>query len=156
MEFDVNAPILFVLVAIIILFVLAQSVFFLWRAVARAKELGMASETIRKTISAAAVFTVAPAVAILVGVISLSKSLGIALPWLRLSVVGSLTYETVAAGTSLTELGLDTNTPIPTATAYVTVAAVMTVGIMIGLLLVPLTTKRIQGGLTKIGAKDRK
>ena len=76
MAFDVNAPILFVLVAIIILFVLAQSVFFLWRAVARAKELGMASETIRKTISAAAVFTVAPAVAILVGVISLSKR-----PW---------------------------------------------------------------------------
>ena len=77
------------------------------------------------------------------------------MPWLRLSVVGSLTYETVAAGTSLTELGLDTNTPIPTATAYVTVAAVMTVGIMIGLLLVPLMTKRLQGGLMKIGAKDR-
>ena len=155
MAFDVNAPILFVLVGIIILFVLAQSAFFLWRAVARAKELGMPRQTIRKTISAAAVFTVAPAVAVLVGVISLSKSLGIALPWLRLSVVGSLTYETVAAGTSLTELGLDTNTPIPTAAAYVTVAAVMTVGIMIGLLLVPLMTKRLQGGLMKIGAKDR-
>lgn len=92
--------------------------------------------------------------AILVGVISLSKSLGIALPWLRLSVVGSLTYETVAAGTSLTELGLDTNTPIPTASDYVTVAAVMTVGIMIGLLLVPLLTKRIQGGMVKLGARD--
>ena len=69
MAFDVNAP---------ILFVLAQSVFFLWRAVARAKELGMPQQTIRKTISAAAVFTVAPAVAILVGVISLSKSLAVA------------------------------------------------------------------------------
>lgn len=88
------------------------------------------------------------------GVISLSKSLGIALPWLRLSVVGSLTYETVAAGTSLTELGLNTNTPIPTASDYVTVAAVMTVGIMVGLILVPLLTKRIQGGMVKLGAKD--
>lgn len=125
MDFNVNAPILFVLVGIIVAFVLAQSAFFLWRAVNRAREIGLPQETIRKTISAAAVFTVAPAVAILVGVISLSKSLGIALPWLRLSVVGSLTYETVAAGTSLTELGLDTNTPIPTASDYVTVAAVM-------------------------------
>ena len=94
--------------------------------------------------------------AILVGVISLSKSLGIALPWLRLSVVGSLTYETVAAGTSLAELGLDTNTPIPTASDYVTVAAVMTVGIMVGLVLVPLLTKRIQGGMMKLGAKDHR
>lgn len=154
MEFNVNAPILFVLVGIIVAFVLAQSTFFLWRAVKRAKEIGLSQETVRKTISATAIFTVAPAVAILVGVISLSKSLGIALPWLRLSVVGSLTYETVAAGTSLTELGLDTNTPIPTASDYVTVAAVMTVGIMIGLLLVPLLTKRIQGGMVKLGARD--
>lgn len=154
MEFNVNAPILFVLVGIIVAFVLAQSTFFLWRAVKRAKEIGLPQETVRKTISATAIFTVAPAVAILVGVISLSKSLGIALPWLRLSVVGSLTYETVAAGTSLTELGLDTNTPIPTASDYVTVAAVMTVGIMIGLLLVPLLTKRIQGGMVKLGARD--
>lgn len=154
MEFNVNAPILFVLVGIVVAFVLAQSTFFLWRAVKRAKEIGLPQETVRKTISAAAIFTVTPAVAILVGVISLSKSLGIALPWLRLSVVGSLTYETVAAGTSLTELGLDTNTPIPTASDYVTVAAVMTVGIMIGLLLVPLLTKRIQGGMVKLGARD--
>ena len=154
MEFNVNAPILFVLVGIVVAFVLAQSTFFLWRAVKRAKEIGLSQETVRKTISATAIFTVAPAVAILVGVISLSKSLGIALPWLRLSVVGSLTYETVAAGTSLTELGLDTNTPIPTASDYVTVAAVMTVGIMIGLLLVPLLTKRIQGGMVKLGARD--
>lgn len=156
MDFNVNAPILFVLVGIIVAFVLAQSAFFLWRAVNRAREIGLPQETIRKTISAAAVFTVAPAVAILVGVISLSKSLGIALPWLRLSVVGSLTYETVAAGTSLTELGLDTNTPIPTASDYVTVAAVMTVGIMVGLVLVPLLTKRIQGGMMKLGAKDHR
>ena len=156
MDFNVNAPILFVLVGIIVAFVLAQSAFFLWRAVDRAREIGLPQETIRKTISAAAVFTVAPAVAILVGVISLSKSLGIALPWLRLSVVGSLTYETVAAGTSLTELGLDTNTPIPTASDYVTVAAVMTVGIMVGLVLVPLLTKRIQGGMMKLGAKDHR
>lgn len=80
MDFNVNAPILFVRVGIIVAFVLAQSAFFLWRAVNRAREIGLPQETIRKTISAAAVFTVAPAVAILVGVISLSKSLGIALP----------------------------------------------------------------------------
>ncbi len=60
MEFNVNAPILFVLVGIIVAFVLAQSAFFLWRAVKRAKEIGLPQETVRKTISAAAIFTVAP------------------------------------------------------------------------------------------------
>ena len=41
MEFNVNAPILFVLVGIIVAFVLAQSAFFLWRAVNRAREIGL-------------------------------------------------------------------------------------------------------------------
>ena len=40
MEFQVNSPILFVLVGAIIALVVAQSVFFLVRAVKRAKELG--------------------------------------------------------------------------------------------------------------------
>jgi len=101
MKFNVNSPILYVLVGIIICFVLAQSVYFLVRALKRAKELGIKRETVKKTVTSAAVFTIAPAVAVLVGVVALSKSLGVALPWLRLSVIGSITYETVAAGNAL-------------------------------------------------------
>ena len=97
MEFSVNHPILFVLVGIIIAAVLGQSVFFLLKALKRAKEKGMDMTKIKKTIITAAIFTVAPAVAIVITVISLSQSLGIALPWLRLSVVGSLSYEAIAA-----------------------------------------------------------
>ena len=91
MEFSVNSPIIFVIVGAIIALVLAQSFFFLIRATKRAKELGISSETVKKTISSSAIFTRAPAVAILVGVVALSKSLGLALPWLRLSVIGSIT-----------------------------------------------------------------
>ena len=157
MAFDVNAPILFVLVGIIILFVLAQSLFFLWRAVARAKELGMPRQTIRKTISAAAVFTVAPAVAVLVGVISLSKSLGIALPWLRLSVVGSLSYETIAATNAESAMGLVFGQVSSlTASQYVTIAWVMTVSILLGIWLVPLIGKKLQNGMTRIENRDKR
>jgi len=156
MEFNVNSPILFIIVGVIILFVLAQSVFFFLRAYRRAKEKNMDMAVIRKTISSAAIFTIAPAIAILVGVISLSKSLGIALPWLRLSVIGSLSYETVAAGTTLNELGLNTATQITSASDFVTVVFVMTTGIIVGLILTPLCTKKIQGGLMKIEQKDKK
>ena len=156
MEFHVNSPILFILVGLIIAVVLGQSIFFLWRALSHAKRKGMVKAIIRKTITSSIVFTFAPAVAILVGVISLSKSLGIPLPWLRLSVIGSLSYETVAAGSALNELGLSLGNMLTDASDFVTVAFVMTVGIVIGLLLVPLLTKRIQGGLLKIEAKDKK
>ena len=156
MKFSTNSPILFVMVALIIAAVLAQSVYFLVRALKRAKELGMSSSTIKKTITSSAIFTVAPAVSILVGVLTLSKSLGVALPWLRLSVIGSITYETVAAGNVLEALGLGTGVVVTEPSAYITVVWVMTLGIMIGLILVPFITKKIQSGMNKIGLKDKK
>lgn len=156
MEFNVNSPVIFVLVAVIILAVLGQSVFFLIRAVKRAKELGMDMTVIKKTISSSAVFTIAPAVSILVGVITLSKSLGIALPWMRLSVIGSLSYETIAAGTTLEQLDLSAGTQITDASAFVTVLWVMTLGIILGLILTPILTKKIQSGMVKIEQKDKK
>ncbi len=153
MEFSVNHPILFVIVGVIILAVFGQSLFFLFRAIARANELGMDKKKIRKTITSAAIFTIAPAVSILVGVLVLSQKLGVALPWLRLSVIGSLSYETIAAETTLEQLPPEELAPI-TASGFVTVLWVMTLGIIIGLILVPLCTKRIQKGIKKMEKKD--
>lgn len=153
MEFSVNHPILFVFAAVIIIAVLGQSFYFLFRACMRAKELGMDKAKIRKTITSAAIFTVAPAVSILVGVLVLSKKLGVALPWLRLSIIGSLSYETVAAETTIEQLGLEGTAAI-TASGFVTVLWVMTLGIILGLALVPVLAKRIQKGIKKMEKKD--
>lgn len=158
MEFSVNHPILFVLVGIIIAAVLGQSVYFLLKSIKRAKETNMDMTKIKKTIVTAAIFTIAPAVAIVITVISLSQSLGIALPWLRLSVVGSLSYEAIAAAnaasgmkTTLAELASNM-----TASQYVTITAVMTLSIMVGIWLVPVVAKKYQSGLVKFENKDKK
>ncbi len=156
MTFSANHPILFVLVGAIIALVLAQSFYFLFKSIKRAKQLGIAKETIKKTISSSAIFTIAPAVAVLVGVVALSKSLGVALPWLRLSVIGSITYETVAAGNALEAAGMSAATTVTDPSIYITIAWVMTIGIAAGLVLVPFVTKKIQGGVNKIGMKDKK
>lgn len=156
MEFNVNSPILFIIVGIIVALVLGQSIYFLVKALKRAKQLGMDKSVVKKTITSSATFTIAPAISILVGVITLSVSLGIPLPWLRLSVVGSLSYETVAAGNTLQALGLGMGSEITDASSFVTVAWVMTIGIILGLFLVPLLTKKIQGGMIKLENKDKK
>ncbi len=156
MTFDANHPIIFVLVGAVIALVLAQSFYFLFKSVKRAKQLGISGNTIKKTISSSAIFTIAPAVAVLVGVVALSKSLGVALPWLRLSVIGSITYETVAAGNALEAAGMSAATRITDPSIYITITWVMTIGIAAGLILVPFVTKKIQGGVNKIGMKDKK
>ena len=158
MEFQVNHPILFVFVGIVIAVVLAQSVYFLLKSIRRAKEKGMDMTKIKKTVRSAAIFTIAPAVSIVIAVISLSQSLGIPLPWLRLSVVGSLSYEAIAAANAASGLGktLGDFAGHMDASSYITIAIVMTVSIMVGIWLVPVLGKKIQSGLVSFEKKDAK
>ncbi len=157
MKFSVNHPALFVLAGVLIAVVLGQSVYFLVKALRRAKELGMDTAKIRKTIRTAAIFTIAPAVAIVLSVITLSKDLGLALPWLRLSVVGSLSYETVAAGNALSAMKLELGKVSQlTAQQYVNITTVMTASIMVGIWLVPAISKKLLGGVSKLQKRDAK
>lgn len=157
MEFSVNHPVLFIIAGPLVAVVLAQSVYFLIKAIRRSKELGMDQTKIKKTLISAAVFTVAPAVAIVISVITLSKKLGLPLPWLRLSVVGSMSYETVAANNALSAMGqsLGSGSAL-TAQQYVNVLLVMTISIMMGIWLVPVIGKKLQKGMTSLSNRDAK
>ena len=157
MEFHVNHPILFLLAGLLIAAVLGQSIYFLAKAVKRSREIGMEQTKIRKTIKTAAIFTIAPAVSIVISVITLSKSLGIPLPWLRLSVVGSLSYEAIAASNALSSMGLELGkVDALTAQQYVNITLVMTISIMVGIWLVPVLGKKLLGGMSKLESKDKK
>lgn len=157
MTFRVNHPILFVLAGILIAVVLAQSVYFLVKALRRSRQLGMDQAKIRKTIKTAAIFTIAPAVSIVISVIALSKSLGLPLPWLRLSVVGSLSYETIAAENAVSAMGLTLGKITElTAQQYVNIALVMTISIMMGIWLVPVIGKKLLGGMSTLESRDKK
>ena len=157
MQFNVNSPVLFLLAGIIVAIVLIQSLYFLVKAWRHGIAIGMDKKKLTKIAATAAVFTIAPAVAIVISVITLSKDLGLPLPWLRLSVVGSLSYETIAATNAESAMGLVFGqVSNMTATQYVTVAAVMTVSIMMGIWLVPLIGKKIENGLISLEKRDKK
>ncbi len=155
MEFSVNHPILFLLVGILVAVVLGQSVFFLVKAWRRGIAIGMDRKKLRSIAVTAGIFTVAPAVAIVISVIALSKKLGVALPWLRLSVVGSLSYEAIAAENTSLAMGLSGSTA-PNASQFVTIALVMTLSIMVGIWLVPVLCKKLQRGMGKLEQRDKK
>ena len=157
MKFDINSPVLFLLAGVIILTVLAQSFFFLRKAWRRARELGIGEDRLRRIARTAAIFTIAPAIAIVISVITLSKDLGLPLPWLRISVVGNLSYETIAATNAENAMGLTFGTVTGlTATQYVTIASVMTLSIMVGIWLVPVIGKRLLTGVINLERRDKK
>ena len=156
MTFDVNHPLLFLIAGLLIAVVLGQSVFFLVKALRRSKALGMDQAKIRKTMLSAGIFTIAPAVAIVISVMVLSKTLGLPLPWLRLSVVGSMSYETVAATNALSAMGQTLGSSNLTAQQFVNVLIVMTISIMLGIWLVPLIGKKLQTGMQSLSNRDAK
>ncbi len=156
MNFNPNSGFLYIAAVIVILFVIVQSLFFLVRACIRAKEIGMDMGQVKKIILSTAIFTIAPAVSILLGVITLSKFLGLPLPWIRLSVIGAITYELPAATITAQALKVSLADTLMDPKAYSAIAWVMTLGIMPSLIYVSLFSKRIQRGLLSIKAKDSK
>jgi hypothetical protein len=146
-----------VLAGVLVAVVIAQSVYFLVKALRRANQLGMDKKKLAKTIRTAAIFTIAPAVAIVISVIALSKSLGIPLPWLRLSVVGSMSYEAIAAENAVSAMGLTLGKiDALTAQQYINIVLVMTISILVGIWLVPLIGKKLLGGMSTMANKDAK
>ena len=124
----VNSWWMYLLGVIVVFVCLIGSLLFIFRAYKDAKELNMDKKILRKTIINSALFTIIPSVSILIGVIALSGNLGIPLPWIRLTVIGALHYEGVAAGAAYENFTLATLTP----EMYVTIASVMTLGILSG------------------------
>ncbi len=156
MEFNINSTFLYLLAVCVVLFVLVQSIFFLIRAYRRGKQIGITTETLRKTIVSTAIFTVAPAISILLGVVTLSKFLGIPLPWIRMSVIGAITYELPAATSTANALSISLSEAITDPKIYTAIAWVMTLGIMPSIILPPILMKKIQGGMIRIKNKDTK
>ncbi len=154
MPFSINDSFLFLLAGLVILYVLGQSVFFLIKAWRRAKEQGIPAKTLRGTLTGSALFSVAPAIAILLGLISLSRFLGIPLPWLRLSVLGALTYELPAAAAVAKITGMPMDQPAADPAVYLSIAWVMTIGILSGILIILFFQKKMQSRLQRMKEKD--
>jgi hypothetical protein len=154
--FHPNSPFLYLLAATVILFIFAQSIFFLLRAWKRAKELGIETAVLKRAAISSAAFTVAPALSILLGVITLSRFLGLPLPWLRLSVVGALTYELPAASTAAAALGASIADRVTDPKVFATIAWVMTLGIIPGIFYLPFVIRPIQKGIVGLKKRDEK
>lgn len=156
MQFSPNGTFMYLVGGAVILFVLAQSFFFLIRAWRRGKELGITTAKLRKTVVSTAIFTIAPAISFLLGVVTLSKFIGIPLPWIRMSVIGAITYELPAATAAANAFGQSLSEMVTDPKVYAAIAWVMTLGIMPSIILPPILMKKIRGGVVKLQNKDQK
>ncbi|MBQ9643745.1 MAG: DUF5058 family protein [Lachnospiraceae bacterium] len=136
MTATLNSATMYLICGMIILFVAIVCVIFLIRAYQAGKAIGMDSGVLKRAITSSATFSILPSVGILLGVIALSGSLGTPWPWLRLSVIGALHYETQVAQGAAEQVGLTSLSAAQmTPTAFTTIALLMSICIMWGMIL---------------------
>lgn len=129
-----NSPLMFFLCLLVICIVFTQSLLFIRLAWKRGVEMGIEKSLMKKAMTNSAIFSVIPSIPIIIMLMVLSIPLGRYFPWLRLSVVGSATYESMAADAAAKSFGLagmsdpGFNMPI-----FATSLWVMTVGIVWGI-----------------------
>ena len=119
---------MFLLGIIVSVFVTIGSLVFIIQSYKDAKRIGMDRAILKKTIISSAIFTILPSISILIGVVALSNCIGIPLPWIRLTVIGALHYEGTAVNVTYGAVNLANLTEAQ----FVTIASVMTLGIISG------------------------
>lgn len=151
---QLNSPVIYLICGVIVLFVALVCVVFAVRAYRAGKAIGMDVAKMRTTIVASATFAVIPSVGILLGVIALSGSLGTPWPWLRLSVIGALHYETQVAEAAAEAVGLGgLSASSMTAQGFTTIALLMSVCIMWGMVFCVFSCKRYTARLSRSAAE---
>ena len=127
---------------VIVALIAVVCVIFIIRAWRAGIALGMDPVRMRRAVTSSATFSVLTSVGILLGVLALSGSLGTPWPWLRLSVIGALHYETSVAEGAAEQLGVHLRAGEMTTQAFSTIALLMSICIMWGMILATIFNKR--------------
>ena len=149
---------LYLIAGAVILFVLIQSIFFLVKAWKQGKKLGLDKSKLRNAVTSSALFTIPSALSVLATVIALAPSLGLVIPWVRLSVIGNLMYETTAAEAAMEAFGHEggISHAVTDPTVYAGIAWVMTLGICFALVLLPFLAKPLHKKFMAASNKEQK
>jgi hypothetical protein len=133
---QLNSPFMYLICGGIVLFVAIICMVFAVRAYRAGKAIGIDVSKMKRVIIASATFAVLPSVGILLGVIALSGSLGTPWPWLRLSVIGALHYETQVAEAAAEAVGMEKLSAAGmTYAGFTTIALLMSFCIIWGMVL---------------------
>lgn len=100
-----NGWVTWLMAALVIAVVMAQTFLFIRKGWKHAIELGISKEKLKKTVIASISVSILPTLPILLILFTLLPIIGVPVPWLRLSVIGSAPFESLAASMGVTVMG---------------------------------------------------
>lgn len=138
MQDVISSPLLLALVIGGLAYIAVFSLIYFKKAYKHCLELGMTKEELRDVIKSSLVFSVVPSLSIVVGLFVLIAVLGTVWAWWRLSVIGSLSYETMISSSISQVLGYASSADMmgnASAREFGVVMILMSVGMLSGFVL---------------------
>ncbi len=85
--------------------VIAQALIFAKNAYGAGKKIGLTEKQMKGAIKSSAITSIGPSIVILSGMLSLLITVGGPMAWMRLSLIGSVMFESIAAGFGTSSVG---------------------------------------------------
>jgi len=149
-----NSAGMWVVCSVVVALVFVQAGRMAFIAYRAGQKLGMSRARMVAAFRCGFTTAIVPSIAVLLGLVVLMPSMGLPFAWMRLSAVGSVTYELMAARAAVSEMGLDSVTADPSGMAFVTAVWAMSLGVVPHLIIVALFTPRIGRLKEKIAGGD--
>jgi len=152
-----NGIFLFIVVIVGLSVVFGLATIFFIKSWKRAIYIGIPKDKLKKIVKSTVLFTIIPSLAIVIALFSLASLLGIPLSWFRLSVVGSLAYELLAAEMTVSGLGYDSLSQFITTddiSSAISIMFVMGISIIGGIVFMIFFGKKLQTGLLNYQEKN--
>ncbi|MCD8082877.1 MAG: DUF5058 family protein [Clostridiales bacterium] len=102
-----NSGVMWVACGIPVVLVLVQAIVFARKAYQAGPKLGLTQEQMRAGMRSSAITAIGPSVVILSGMLSLLVTMGGPVAWMRLSLIGSVMFESLAAGFGTASVGVE-------------------------------------------------
>ncbi len=139
-----NSLPLWIAASLAVIVAMFQAVLFLRRAWTDGKRVGLTDDQLRSGFRSGMISAVGPAFAILMGMVALLVSMGGAISWMRLSFIGSVMFELMAANFGTEAMGVSLGAPDMDAVVFANAVWTMTLGAVGWLVITGLFTPRME------------
>lgn len=123
--------------------ILVQAVIFARQAYAAGPQVGLTSLQLKSAIRSSAITSIGPSIVILSGMLSLLISVGGPMAWMRLSLIGSVMFESMAAGIGTGAVGVTLGSDPMTQEAFAMAVWTMILGSIGWVIFSTLTANRM-------------
>ena len=150
-----NSVPMWIAAGLAILLVLFQAFIFAKKSYATGKEIGLTEEQMKSAMKSSLITSIGPSVIILTGLLSLLVTVGGPMAWMRLSFIGSVMFELMAAGFGTAAVGVKMGIDPMTNIAFANAVWTMILGSIGWIIFATLSASKMDKVQQKVSKGDK-